>query len=35
MTFLSKSGHKESDEYNHFGGVLCGKEAQKIYKSGS
>ncbi len=27
LILLSKSGHQECEEYNHFGGVLYGKEA--------
>jgi hypothetical protein len=32
LILLSKSGHKESDEYNHFWRCSNGKEAQAIYE---
>ena len=32
LILLSKSGHQECEEYNHFGGVLYGKEAESVYE---
>jgi len=32
MIFFSKSGHKESDEYNHFWRCSNGKSTQAVYE---